>query len=46
MRALVERLKALGRPVEYIEQPEGQHDTPVLDIDWRAALEFIATAER
>jgi len=41
-RALVERLRALGRPVAYVEQPEGQHDTPVTEVDWSAALDFVS----
>ncbi len=44
-RALVERLRALKRPIEYIEQPEGEHDTPVTAVDWPAALDFISAAD-
>ncbi len=43
-RALVEKLRALGRRVEYVELPEGDHDSPVTQLDWTATLDFISQA--
>ena len=41
-RALVDRLQRLHRPVQYVELPEGDHDAPVVQVDWPAALDFIS----
>ena len=44
-RALVARLRKLGRPVEYIEIPGGGHDSPVASTEeWGDVLDFIAWA--
>lgn len=40
-RALATRLQALGRPVQYVELPEGDHDAPVVQVDWVEALDFV-----
>jgi len=42
-RALAEKLRALGRKVQYEEIPGGGHDAPVLGVDWGQALDFIST---
>jgi len=42
VRALAARLRALGRHVQYVELPQGGHDSPVLEINWPAALDFVA----
>jgi len=45
-RALAARLQQLGRPVSYVELPEGDHDAPVLQVDWNAALDFVSQPTR
>ena len=42
VRALAARLRELGRRVQCVELPEGGHDSPVLEINWPAALDFVA----
>lgn len=41
-RELVQRLRDLGRPVHYVEIAGGNHDAPVNEIDWPAALDAIS----
>lgn len=41
-RQLAERLRVLGRTVDYEEIPEGNHDSPVRHVDWAAGLDFIS----
>jgi S-formylglutathione hydrolase FrmB len=41
-RQLVERLRALGRKVQYDEIPGGDHDSPVIPVDWQKVLDFIS----
>jgi dipeptidyl aminopeptidase/acylaminoacyl peptidase len=41
-RQLAEKLRALGRRVQYDEIPGGGHDAPVLGVDWAAVLDFIS----
>jgi len=41
-RALAARLRELGRPVRYVELPEGAHDAPVLEVNWPDALDFVS----
>jgi pimeloyl-ACP methyl ester carboxylesterase len=41
-RALAEKLRALGRKVQYEEIPGGDHDSPVRGVDWGPALDFIS----
>ena len=45
-RRLVARLQELGRPVKYVELPEGGHDSPVNEVDWNEAFDFVAASER
>jgi S-formylglutathione hydrolase FrmB len=44
VRALAGRLKELGRKVSYEEIPGGDHDSPIMDIDWGEALGWVALA--
>lgn len=41
-RRLVARLKELGRRVEYEEIPDGDHDAPVVRVDWPRVLGWIS----
>jgi pimeloyl-ACP methyl ester carboxylesterase len=41
-RALAARLQELERPVRYVEIPEGDHDAPVVQVNWPEALDFVA----
>lgn len=41
-RQLADKLRALGRKVQYDEIPGGGHDSPVTDIDWTRILDFIS----
>jgi len=41
-RQLAEKLRGLGRKVQYREIPGGDHDSPVSDIDWGPILDFIS----
>jgi len=41
-RRLAQRLEELGRPVCYVELPEGDHNAPVVQADWVQALDFIS----
>ena len=41
VRELVARLRELGRPARYVELADGGHDTPVIEVDWHGALDFI-----
>jgi len=45
-RALAQRLKELGRPVEYIEIEGGDHNSPVNQEDWVDCLDFISSTPR
>ncbi len=45
-RRLVARLQELGRPVKYVELPEGGHDSPVNEVDWNEAFDFVAAGGR
>jgi len=40
-RALAERLQELGRRIRYVEIEGGDHDSPVTQVDWAAALDFV-----
>lgn len=40
-RRLSQRLTALGRPVKYVEIDGGDHDSPVTQMDWPAALDWV-----
>ena len=42
VRALAAKLHDLGRPVSYVELPEGDHDAPAVQMDWAAALDFVS----
>jgi len=42
VRALAEALRALERPVKYLELPEGDHDAPVNRVNWPEVLDFLA----
>lgn len=42
VRTLAARLQGLGRRVQYLELPEGDHDAPVVQVDWSAVLDFIS----
>ena len=42
VRALVDKLHALGRKVMYVELAGGGHDAPILQVNWPEALDFIA----
>jgi len=42
VRALAARLRELGRPVRYVELPEGGHDAPLLQANWPDALDFVS----
>lgn len=44
-RDLYARLTMQGTPVEYVEIEGGGHDTPVEEIDWKAALDFVSKPE-
>ena len=39
---LAEKLRALGRKVQYEEIPGGGHDSPVLGMDWAKVLDFVS----
>jgi len=41
-RALVARLRELDRPVLYSEVEGGDHDAPVMQVDWGEVLDFVA----
>ncbi|MBU0607936.1 MAG: alpha/beta hydrolase [Armatimonadetes bacterium] len=41
-RELAEKLKGLGRRVQYQEIPGGGHDSPVIGVDWAQALDFVS----
>jgi pimeloyl-ACP methyl ester carboxylesterase len=41
-RLLAARLGELGRPVRYLEIPDGDHDSPVLHVNWPEALDFVS----
>lgn len=44
-RALAARLKELGRPVSYLELPEGDHNAPAAEVDnWRQNMDFLEGA--
>ena len=43
-RDLVQRLRALGRRVRYVEIAGGDHDAPVVQINWSEALDFVSAA--
>jgi pimeloyl-ACP methyl ester carboxylesterase len=41
-RALAGQLRDLGRAVKYLEIPNGDHDSPVTQVNWTEALDFVA----
>lgn len=41
-RQLAEKLQGLGRKVWYEEIPGGDHDSPIMPVDWRKVLDFIS----
>jgi len=41
-RALAKRLQDQGRPVKYVEIDGGDHDSPVVQVNWAEALDFVA----
>jgi len=41
-RALAKRLQEQGRPVKYVEIEGGDHDSPVVQVNWSQALDLVA----
>ena len=41
-RRLAERLRELGREVQYVEIEGGGHDAPVMEVEWGEGLEWVS----
>ena len=44
VRELAEKLRGMGRRVQYEEIAGGDHDSPVRGVDWAAVLDFVSAA--